>query len=142
MFVIDTNFVSEIFRPKPDAGVLDWLRTTPRSALFLSSIVMAELYLCVELMPAGKRREALAALIDEFISDGSTENILVFGPEEAMLYAAIAARRKRAGRPIKALDAQIAASAAARQFSVVTRNVRDFEGCGVKIVNPWRANTQ
>lgn len=137
MFVIDTNLVSEIFRPKPDGGVLKWLEATPRPALYLSSVVMAELYLGLELMPAGKKREALTGLIDDFIGDGGYRNILAFGPEEAILYAAIAARRRLAGRPIKALDAQIAATAAAREFSVVTRNVRDFTDCGIEVVNPW-----
>ena len=140
MFVVDTNFVSEIFKPRPDAGVLQWLKGTPRPALFVSAVVMAELFAGVALMPSGRKRNSLTEMIDEFIDDGGNENILVFGPREAILYAGITARRSLAGRPVKSLDAQIAATAAARQFSVVTRNVRDFEGCGVTIINPWLAD--
>lgn len=141
VFVADTNFVSEFFKPLPDAGVVQWLKETPRQALFVSSVVMAELYAGAALMPAGKRRQALTDMIDQFIDDGGFENILAFGAREAILYAEITARRNLAGRPIKSLDAQIAATAAARQFAVVTRNVRDFEECGIQVINPWETGS-
>jgi toxin FitB len=137
MFVIDTNLVSEIFRPVPDAGVVQWFALTERDKLFLPSVVIGELYLGVDLLPAGKRRDSLAGLIGEFIDDGGDDNILPFGAHEAMHYARIAGRRKSIGRPIHVIDAQIAATAASTGFAVVTRNVRDFEECGIAIVNPW-----
>lgn len=137
MYLIDTNLVSEAFRPQPDPGVIAWLDGTPRSDLLLSSVVVGELYLGLALMPPGRRREALAAMTDEFIDAGGEDGILPYGKVEALLFAGIAARRRRMGRPVKESDAQIAATAAAHGLPVVTRNVRDFEDCGIEIVNPW-----
>ncbi len=137
MFVIDTNLVSEIFRPRPDEGVVAWLEATPRSALLLPSVVVGELYLGLALLPDGKRRDALTAMTDEFIDAGGEEAVLPYGRAEALIYAGIAAHRQRIGRPVRESDAQIAAIAVANDLPVVTRNVRDFEECGVEILNPW-----
>lgn len=65
--------------------------------------------------------------------------ILPFGSDAARAYARIAADRRRAGRPISHFDAQIAAIARCAGATIATRNVTDYEGCGVKIINPWNA---
>jgi hypothetical protein len=67
--------------------------------------------------------------------------ILPFGAEAARPYARIAAERRRAGRPISQFDAQIAAIALTAGATVATRNLADYEGCGVKLVNPWNAGS-
>lgn len=64
--------------------------------------------------------------------------ILGFGPEAALPYAQIASDRRRAGRPISHFDAQIAAIARFAGASIATRNVPDFAGCGVTVLDPWR----
>lgn len=137
MFALDTNVVSEMTRPRPDPRLVDWLETTPRSTLFLPSVVVAELLAGIEMLPMGKKRDSLAGFISGFISMTPVQNLLSFGFQEAVHYAAIVAVRQRQGRTIKQLDAQIASIAAANKIAVVTRNVRDFEHCGVEIVNPW-----
>lgn len=139
MFVIDTNVVSEMFRPKPDIGVVRWLEETPRAALLLPSVVVGELYLGLALMSQGRRRDSLTAMTEAFIDAGGEACILSYGKDEALHYAGIAARRRRMGRPITEPDAQIAATAAAHGLPLVTRNVRDFEDCGIDLVNPWEA---
>ena len=65
--------------------------------------------------------------------------ILGFGTEAAPPYAEIASRRRRAGRPISHFDAQIAAIARLAGAALATRNVTDFEGCGVTLIDPWDA---
>ncbi len=137
MFVLDTNVVSEIMRPRPDAEVVRWLEATPRAALCLPSVIIAELFAGIEVLPAGRRRDGLHGFVSEFIATMPRENLLVFGIEEALHYAMIVALRRRRGREIKQLDAQIASIAAANRMPIATRNVRDFEHCGVEIVNPW-----
>lgn len=137
MFVLDTNVISEMTRPEPDGGVLRWLKETPRAALFLPSVVVAELLAGVELLPAGRRRDGLSGFVSGFISGTPQENLLAFGIREAAFYATIVARRRRRGKDIAPLDAQIASIAAASGMPIVTRNVRDFEDCGIDVVNPW-----
>ncbi|PSJ55690.1 type II toxin-antitoxin system VapC family toxin [Kumtagia ephedrae] len=136
-FALDTNVVSEMTRPTPDSGVVGWLERTPRSSLFLPSVVIAELYAGIEIMPQGKRRDSLAKFVSDFVAQAPSHHVLAFGLREAVHYAEIVASRRRIGREMKLLDAQIAAIAAANGFAVVTRNVRDFENCGVDIINPW-----
>ena len=139
MFALDTSVVSEITRPLPDHGVVRWFEETPRESLFLPSVVVAELYAGIEIMPLGKKRSALADFVLAFISQAPKDHVLGFGFSEAIHYARIVALRRQIGREIKQLDAQIAAIAAANQMQVVTRNVRDFENCGVEVINPWEA---
>ena len=135
MFLVDTNVVSEMFKPDPDARFHAWLVATPRSALMLGSIVVAELQLAIALLPDGKRRRQLSAAIDGFTAQ--SHQVLPFGLAEAQAFARIAADRRRLGKPILELDAQIAAIASTQGASLATRNVRDFEECGVKVINPW-----
>jgi predicted nucleic acid-binding protein len=138
MYALDTNVVSEITRPKPNPGVVRWLEETSRSSLFLPSVVVAELHTGIELLPVGKKRNALAELVGAFIAQMPADHILGFGFGEAIYYARIVALRRKSGREIKQLDAQVAATTAANQMRLVTRNVRDFENCGIDIVNPWQ----
>ena len=65
--------------------------------------------------------------------------ILAFGTDAAVPYARIATERRRAGRPISHFDAQIAAIARAVGAAIATRNVADFEGLGLRLVDPWRS---
>ena len=65
--------------------------------------------------------------------------VLPFDEAAAHAYAEIAAARRRAGRPITQLDAQIAAIARSRDAGIATRNVADFEGCGISVIDPWQA---
>ena len=137
--LLDTNVVSELTKPMPEPRVLAWMAAQFQKGLFLSSVTQAELRFGVELLPASRRREALAQAVDKLLSDGFKGRILPFDSDSAAAFAVIAASRQRAGRPIDHPDAQIAAIARARGFAVATRNVRDFMGCDVAVINPWEA---
>lgn len=139
MFVLDTNVVSEFIKPRPDPGVMSWLVSAPRQTLLLPSVVVAELYFGVERLPEGKKRDALMAFADTFVAAGGPEGVLPFTETEARAYARIGAEMQRAGRRMATADAQIAATAFVRDLPIVTRNVRDFDQCGVTIINPWTA---
>jgi predicted nucleic acid-binding protein len=139
MFVLDTDVISEITRLRPDGGVVRWLEKTPRAALCLPSVVIAALFAGIEILPEGRKRDALHGFVSDFVATTPRENLLVFGVDEALRYAAIVAMRREHGREVKQLDAQIASIAATNRMPIVTRNVRDFEHCGIEIVNPWEA---
>lgn len=137
MIVIDTNVVSEVLKPLADQRVAAWLRRQPINRVYITAITKAELLYGLALMADGKRKEALAGAIQIFLGERLKTPVLAFEGQDALPYARISARRRRSGRPVKELDGQIAAIAASRGFAVATRNVRDFEDCGIEIVNPW-----
>ncbi len=137
MIVLDTNVVSAVMRPTPVQAVLDWLDARETASLYLSTITVAEIGYGLRILPTGKRRRALEDRFEEFVARGFDQRILTFDEPSARLYADLMGRRKELGRPISALDGQIAAIARANRFAVATGNVRDFEECGVEILNPF-----
>lgn len=137
MFLIDTNVISELMRATPAPSVLNWFSTQDPSALYLSAVTEAELRTGIAILPAGQRREGLKAALDATLAVDFEGRILPFDTDAAKTYAEIAAGRRSSGRPIPDADCQIAAIARAAGMPVATRNTRDFEGCGVDVINPW-----
>jgi predicted nucleic acid-binding protein len=139
MILLDTNILSELMRPAPEAAVEQWLADQPEASVFISSITEAELRYGAKIMPPGKRQAALATQIEGVIAEDFSGRILPFDSPAAVAFADIAAQRRQAGRPISQADAQIAAIARSRGAAIATRNVSDFEGCDIKIIDPWQA---
>jgi toxin FitB len=135
--ILDTNVVSELMKSSPHAGVLAWVDVLPSAELFVASVTQAELLYGIALLPVGERRSNLARALDVAFDRLFRDRILPFDSLAASAFADIAARRRRAGRPIGGFDAQIAAIARSRGADLATRNIIDFEGCGVELVNPW-----
>ena len=137
--MLDTNVVSELIRRSPDPAVGAWIAGNPLEDLFFSTIGEAELRYGAAILAAGRRRETLVADIERMLQDAFGNRILPFDSRAARAYADIAARRRSAGRPAPHGDCQIAAIARSRGMSVATRNVRDFQGMGIELVDPWTA---
>lgn len=139
MILLDTNVISELMRTKPAQIVLDWFGNHDASDLFISAVTEAELRTGVVILPEGQRRDRLQLAIDAMIDQDFQTRVLPFDSLAAKSYAEIAAQRRAAGRPIAEADCQIAAIARATNASIATRNVKDFDGCGVRVINPWDA---
>lgn len=139
MFLLDTNVLSEMLKPERHIGVERWFAGIPKDQLFVSSATKAELLFGLAIMDTGRRKLALADVMWKFFSRELRTEILPFGSRESEIYADIASHRRSIGRPIREFDAQIASIARSRRLAVVTRNVRDFEHCGVELINPWEA---
>jgi toxin FitB len=137
MIVLDTNALSEAFKPLPTQVVLDWLAAQDQREVFITAITQAELLYGIESLPAGKRKAHLSASVERVFVERFPGRILPFDEEAARLYAKIVQQRDAVGRPIAELDAMIAAIARSRNAAVATRNTRDFERCGVPVINPW-----
>lgn len=136
MIILDTNVVSEMMRDTMAAPVAAWISQQPRNTLFVCAPVMAELRYGVVRLPEGQRRDELAASYDVIVTQFGSK-ILSYDLRAAEAFADILVIRAKAGAPIQIMDAQIAAIARSRGAAIATRNVRDFEGCGVKLVDPW-----
>ena len=139
MILLDTNVISELMRTEPAQIVLDWFGQHDAADLFMSAITEAELRTGVAILPDGQRRDRLQLAIDAMIDQDFQGRVLPFDSLAAKAYAEIAAQRRAAGRPIAEADCQIAAIARASDAPIATRNVKDFDGCGVRVINPWNA---
>lgn len=141
MILLDTNVLSEIMRPRPDPQVSVWTQSLPRREFWTSSIVVAELFCGIELMPSGQRQAGLREAVEAMIAEDLHGQILSFDLAAARCYGEIFFARQRMGRPIHTMDAQIAATARAHGAALATRNVKDFAGCELTLLNPWGENS-
>lgn len=137
MIVVDTNTLSELLRPVPDARVLAWFAAQPRATLFTTTVTRGEILYGLHLMPDGQRRRGYLEAVMAILREDFSGRVLGFDAESADAYARIAASRRLAGRPIGQLDAMIAGIASSRDATVATRNLKDFVDCGVEVVDPW-----
>jgi toxin FitB len=137
MIVLDTNVISEALRPSPEERVLRWLARQDREDVFTTAITQAEILYGVELLPAGKRRTRLLSAVDRLFVEEFSGRILPFDVPSAVVYPKVVAGREAIGRPISQFDAIIASVCRSRHAAIATRNISDFEDCGVAIINPW-----
>jgi hypothetical protein len=140
MILLDTNVISETLRERPDPVVSAWLDEHPEEELWTTSVVVAELLSGIELMPSGRKQKALREAVEKMIVEDFRGQILTFNLPAARQYAQVLAARQKIGRPIRELDAQIAAIANVHGATLATRDVNDFAGCNLAVVNPWDRN--
>lgn len=138
-WLLDTNVLSELLRATPDGQVLKWFSQQHAEALFVSAVTQAEMLYGAALLPRGRRRSQLEQQLQAMFDEDFARRVLPFDGEAAVAYATLVAGRRSAGRPISQFDAQIAAIALNHRATLVTRNVEDFDGCGLTVVNPWQA---
>ena len=93
-------------------------------------------------MPAGRKQQALREAVEDMVLDDFYGRIFPFNLPAARQYAQILATRQKIGRPIREMDAQIAAIACVHSATLVTRDVSDFAGCNLTVVNPWEKQGQ
>jgi toxin FitB len=136
MTILDTNVISELMRPVPQSAVLGWLATQSAGDLYVTAITMAEVLLGIELLPSGKRRESIQAGANRTF-EVFAGHILAFEERAAHAFSLISSSRRKQGKPMSEFDAQIVAIARVHGATLATRNIADFEGCGVRLVNPW-----
>lgn len=140
MIVLDTDVISEIFRPSPEPRVVDWLASLTGDVA-ITSVTLAELLAGVQRLPDGRRKEELtrriAAAFDPY---RASRAVLPFDDQATERYADLLVKRESVGMPISTADAQIAAICLAHEAACATRNAKDFAHTGVELVDPWKAN--
>lgn len=139
MIVIDTNVISEVFRPHPHARVAAWLESLTGDVA-ITAVTLAELLAGVRRLPDGRRKSALTTRIDAALEPyRETRSVLAFDDEAADHYADVLVARENAGMPISTADAQSAAICRAHNATCATRNAKDFALTGIELVDPWTA---
>lgn len=137
MLIIDTNVVSEMMRPAPDRRVIDWLSRQEPGEAHITALTVAEISFGLESLPDGRRQRDLGRRFAHIVAGGFAGRVLAFDQQAGLTYGRIMASRRAAGRPMSVIDGQIAAIAAVRGAALATRNVSDFEGCELALVNPF-----
>lgn len=138
MIILDTNVVSELMRPEPDARVREWVSGRRSDELATTAITVAEIRHGIERLPEGRRKEALvSAATDLFAAFGGF--VQPFDARAAGWFGPVMVRRARLGLPIEGFDAQIAAICRAHGAALATRNVKDFVETGIDAIDPWSA---
>ena len=136
MIVLDTNVISELMRATPEPRVLRWLDAQPPDAVAVTAITVAEILYGIARLPKGARRASLESAAGQTFDEDLM--VLPFDDAAAVDYAAIASLQESRGRKIAIADAMIAATCLAVGATLATRNVRDFSGLGLDVVDPWR----
>lgn len=135
MIVLDTNVLSEPMRAAPDRLVLEWLRRLEEPTS-ITAVSVGELLDGAARLPPGRRRDGLIAAIEKAI-ESHRGVVLPHDDRAAREYARLQATRRAAGRPLSVEDGMIAAICVVEGATLATRNTGDFEGLGVRLVNPW-----
>jgi len=139
MILLDTNVISEPWKPAPDIAVLTWLDAQAIETLFISAISIAELRFGIASMPSGKRQTILHDRLEGEVLPHFDGRILPFNAGTSQFYAELMAGGRLSGRAIGKADGYIAATAAEKHLVVATRDTSPFEAAGLKVINPWTA---
>lgn len=137
MIILDTNVVSAVMREPADAAVLHWLDRQPRSSVWITAITVLEVRFGLEIMPDGRRREALSQAFGRLTEEKLEQRIAPFDAVAASETATLMGLRQRRGEPGDIRDSMIAGIALARRATLATRNVKHFDDAGIEITNPW-----
>lgn len=138
MIIVDTNVISEMMKAVPDDRVRAWFNTQNATELALTTITIAEINYGLEVLPAGRRRQRLQQAFYSVIEAAFENRILDFDLAAAGDYGRVMAERRAMGQPLSNADGQIAAIARAGNHIVATRNVNDFEDCGIQVIDPFQ----
>ncbi len=138
-FLADTNIPSELTRPNPDASVVAFLERVEKESVYLSVLTLGEIRKGVASLPDGNRRRLLEEWIQGTLRPWFANRILPVTEAIVDRWGILAAEAKRRGAALPVVDGLIAATALEHDLTLLTRNVSDFSGTGVTILNPWES---
>ncbi len=138
-FLLDTNCVSEMVRPRPEPRVAEWMEATEESVLYLSVLTLGEIRKGVAVLPLSRRRTHLEAWLEVELQARFSGRILPIDAAVADRWGLLAAESRRTGRGLSTVDGLLAATALHYNLTIVSRNTGDFAFTRVPIFNPWTA---
>ena len=138
-YLLDTNVPSEFSRDRPDPRVVAWLKAQPPTRLYLSAVTIGEIRKGLVVLPQGRRRIELEAWFHTDLLVWFRNRILPVTDSIADRWGVLEGQCQLKGTPLNTADGMIAATALEHDLTLVTRNVKDFAGLGVVLLNPWNA---
>jgi predicted nucleic acid-binding protein len=136
-FLLDTNCISEAVRVRPDPNVENWVRAAEQELLYLSVLTLGEIRKGLATLAQGKRRTRLETWLEVELQVRFHRRILPIDVGVADRWGLLEADAKRKGKPLSTIDGLLAATAVHHNLTIVTRNVVDFNGLSVPVLNPW-----
>ena len=137
-FLLDTNMISELFRPRPEPKVLQWIEATDEELMFLSVLTIGEIRKGIHLHPNARSRTKLEAWLASEVRARFEDRILPVDAAVAERWGQLAAKaRTERGHKLPVVDGLLAATAQHYDLVLVTRNVDDVAATGVHLFNPW-----
>ena len=138
-YLIDTCVISELVRPEPHAGVVEWISRMDENRLFLSVLTLGELHKGVAKLKDAARARRLRSWLEQDVMARFEGRILPVDVSVARWWGKLTGEALTRGLTLPVIDALLAATAHRHALFVVTRNTKDLERCGVEIINPWEA---
>ncbi len=133
-YLLDTNVLSELVRPKPNTSVLSWFSNVPDESLYISALTIGEIRKGVEGVPDARRKEKLRVWLEHELPEWFGKRVLSIDGDVAERWGRLQAQAKR---PVPAIDSLLAATALHHELRMVTRNEKDFDYQGLEVINPW-----
>jgi toxin FitB len=137
-FLLNTNCISELIRPRPEARVIEWLEAANEELLYLSVLTLGEIRKGAVGLSQGNRRSRVESWLEVELKGRFRGRILPIDEGVADRWGWLAARAKKRGRPLSVVDGLLAATALQHNMTVVSRNTADFSDSGVAILNLWQ----
>ena len=137
-YLLDTCLISELIKPRPNAAVVSWLDDRDEHGLFLSVLTLGELQKGISKLTGSVKKERLHEWVSNDLVERFDGRILAIDREVATAWGIMQGEAERRGDKLPVMDSLIAATAQCYNLTVVTRNAKDMERCGVKVYNPWQ----
>jgi len=141
MILLDTNVVSEAMKTRPAEAVVAWLNGQDSDKLFISAVTIGEIAYGLRVLPDGRRRTAIRERFERFVKLAFGQRVLNYDDAAARIYGELMGERKELGFPMSVPDGQIAAIARCNHTAVATRNIPDFQHCGIEVINPFEPSS-
>jgi len=136
-FLLDTNVISELVKPRPEPKVTTWVESVDESLLYLSVLTFGEIRRGIAALPQSRRRATLEAWLDKDLGGRFEGRILAVDQEVADRWGLLTAAARTAGIVLPVIDGLLAATALEHNLTLVTRDTGQIPSMGVAVLNPW-----
>ena len=137
MYLLDTCLFSELIKKDPSKKVTEWLLERDEGLFYVSALTFGEIRKGIEKMPESARKNKLEIWFQDFLIPRFWHRMLTIDGQVATIWGHLIAQAEKKGKIIPTIDSLIAATASAHQLQLVTRNIKDFVGLDIELVNPW-----
>jgi toxin FitB len=136
-YILDTNVISEAINKQPNLQVMNWLKAMDAQELYLSVVTVGEIKKGVEKLPESHRKETIKDWFEKELLIKFNGRILALDLPVILVWGELVGSLEQKGRKLPALDSLIAATAKYYDYTLVTRNEKDFAGIDITIFNPF-----